>query len=76
MSYTTVSCFIGDDAHLVELLRVLAVRKGTKVGQLVRKAIDQSWGEELNELRPIFFADDCLPIDNNAHENSNPDPAT
>ena len=55
---TSVSC-IGDE-EFVESLRMLAKKRHTKIGILVRQAIDQAHGAALKtvaEQSAIFFAD-------------------
>lgn len=38
-------------------MRVLAARKNTTVSALVRRALDECYGDELDEIERSFFAD-------------------
>lgn len=65
---TSISC-VGD-AEFVESLRLLAKKRRTKVGILVREAIDRAHGDALktvSEQAAIFFADDCASTHNIVH---------
>jgi len=66
---TSISC-VGD-AEFVESLRMLAKKRRTKIGVLVREAIDQAHGDALktvSEQAAIFFADDCASAHNFVRE--------
>lgn len=71
----TISISCVGDAEFVESLRMLAKKRRTKIGVLVREAIDQAHGEALKivaEQSAIFFADECAST-HNIELVSNPD---
>lgn len=54
MASKTLSVSINADREFIDALSVLARRKGTSMGALVRKAIDKEHGSELSEILSFF----------------------
>lgn len=46
-----------DRDYVRRFMRVLAVRKNTTVGVLVREALEEKYGDELAEIQQSFVAD-------------------
>ena len=67
---TNISCFIGEDEHYKDLLTKVAELHNTTVGKLVRKALDATYGADMEIVKPIFFEMRRLRIDNSEHKST------
>jgi hypothetical protein len=50
---TTISCQ-GDRDYVLKL-RVLAAVRNQRVGDMVRQALDEKYGQDMASIAPIFF---------------------
>jgi hypothetical protein len=55
-----ISC-TGDE-HFRHKLQLLSLRTGKQIGDLVRTAIDEKYGAELDALNASFFAKECADV--------------
>lgn len=60
MATTNISC--EGDREFVQDMRLLATKRHTSIGKLVREALNTVYEQDLVQIRErarIFFADDC-----------------
>jgi hypothetical protein len=57
MARTSTNISLRGDREYVNALAVLAKREGTSIGVLVRRALDEKYGESLQSISALFFAD-------------------
>ena len=63
MRATSISCRA--DKRYVESLRLLAMKQGVDVADIVRAAIDASYADELKEIGDSFFGHDGASMQHN-----------
>jgi hypothetical protein len=57
MASKTLSVSVNADREFIDALSVLARRKGKRMGELVRDALDKEYGSELGEILSFFASD-------------------
>ena len=66
MPTITISC--EGDRTFRDTLNILARRRGVKIAQLVKQALEREYGPELAEVRSLFFANSETQMSQVEHE--------
>ena len=64
--HTTIT--VRGDEQFVRACNALAAARGIRIGDLVRTALDEKYGSELNDLAVLFVATADRPIEQTAEQ--------